>query len=241
MKKSIHVCQLYSDIMSTYGDQGNLRYLEHFLAGQRIPTKIIRHTLGQPILEADIYLFGGGQDATQLLVAADLALENGQRLRRYLDQAYCLAICGGYQLLGKYYIDQNQKIIDGLDYLPIATVASKDRMVGHLIIKRRFGKIDRTIVGFENHSGKTQILDGSPALGKIVAGKGNNGQDGGEGIVYGRTIGTYLHGPVLPLNPHLAFWWLKDLILRYGQPLTAPVLVSERLAHRHYAKQIAKA
>lgn len=241
MNKSIHVCQLYSDIMSTYGDQGNLRYLEHFLAGQRISTKISRHTLGQQIPKADIYLFGGGQDATQLLAAADLALENGRRLRQHLDQAYCLAICGGYQLLGKYYIDQNEKVIDGLGYLPVATVASKDRMVGHLIIKRQFGQTDRTIVGFENHSGKTQILDGSPALGEVITGRGNNGHDKGEGIVFGRTIGTYLHGPVLPLNPHLAFWWLKELIVKYGQPLAAPALKSERLAHQNYARQIAKA
>lgn len=234
--RPITICQLYADVMSTYGDRGNVLYLSHFLTQQGINHIITRHCYGQPIKPATIYIFGGGQDTAQTLVANDLKVNNGQKLLTYLQDSYCLAICGGYQLLGRYYILKNGERIDGLGYLPIATVASDDRQVGPIVIKRPFNGINRTIVGFENHSGKSYILDGSPPLGQVLKGGGNNGNDRTEGIIFNKTIGTYLHGPVLPRNPHLAYWWLKDLISEQS-PLASPNLIYEKQAHKAYLTQ----
>jgi len=231
----ITICHLYADIMSTYGDRGNVLYLSHFLTQQGINHVITRHCYGQSIKPATIYVFGGGQDASQTLVAKDLQDANGIRLKYYLQKSYCLAICGGYQLLVRYYLMKNGQRLDGLGYLPIATVASDDRLVGPVVIKRPFNGINRTIVGFENHSGKTFILDDSPPLGQVLKGGGNNGNDQTEGIIFNKTIGTYLHGPVLPRNPHLAYWWLRDLVNEY-QRYIEPNLIYEKQAHYSYLR-----
>lgn len=231
------LCQLYSDVMSTYGDQGNLTYLAYLLRAQGIAIETIQHRYGQSVPKADIYIFGGGQDGAQILVARDLAGAQGDKLRHYLKQSYCLAICGGYQLLGQFYLQRDGRLIQGLGHLPIATTASDDRMVGPVILARQFGAGERTIVGFENHSGKSHILDDSPAFARVISGNGNNGIDQTEGIVYGRTIGTYLHGPLLPRNPHVAAWWLKDLLREYVFHLP-PALGHEKLAHQAYLADI---
>jgi CobQ-like glutamine amidotransferase family enzyme len=226
----ITICQLYSDIMSTYGDKGNTEYVAYFLAEHGIPVEVFYHRYGELVPRATIYMFGGGQDSAQILVANDLQRENGERLRNFLEDSYCLAVCGGYQLLGRYYIPTDGRIIDGLSYLPITTVAGKERFTGHVVGLRKFGSRNRTVVGFENHSGRTQILDDSEPLLRVVKGNGNNGNDRGEGIVYGKTIGTYLHGPVLPRNPHLVYWWLKD-ILTADTATNRPNISAEKAAH----------
>lgn len=224
----IKLVQLYSDIMSTYGDRGNVIYIEHFLRQNDKNFETYYHTYGQPIPEADIYVFGGGQDSSQLLVSLDLTIRQGNVLKKYLKNAHCLAVCGGYQLLGKYYMQKDGTVIDGLGYLPVVTVAGPERMVGHVAGKRFMRGQARSVVGFENHSGKTYILDNSAPLLRVPEGKGNNGVDGTEGIVFQKTIGTYLHGPVLPRNPHLLHWWLRDLVSQ----LNKPNLTWERKAHR---------
>lgn len=236
MNQWIHICQLYSDLMSTYGDQGNVRYLAYFLLQHRIRPLVTYHRHGELIPEADIYIFGGGQDQSQILVAKDLQGENGIRLSQFLQQSYCLAICGGYQLLGKYYLQKDGQSINGLGYLPIVTVASSKRLVGHVIIKRQFNDQQRTIVGFENHSGRTYIIDDSEPLGLVTHGAGNNGDDRTEGIIYQKTIGTYLHGPIFPRNPHLAYWWLKELLRAYGHVANPPRLEWEKAAHQAYLR-----
>lgn len=230
----ITICQLYSDIMSTYGDRGNTEYVAYFLAQHAIEYTVIYHRYGQPIPKATIYIFGGGQDSAQLLVAHDLQGENGEQLRRYLADAYCLAVCGGYQLLGRYYITADGTMIDGIGYLPVVTVAGKQRFTGHVVGLRTFGRRKRTVVGFENHSGRSYILDGSEPLLRVWRGHGNNGNDRGEGIVFGRTIGTYLHGPILPRNPHLVYWWLKDILISSRQRVDISL---EKLAHRRYVER----
>ncbi len=228
------ICQLYSDIMSTYGDRGNALYLLHFFEQLGLDTKVIWHRYGEDMPKANIYIFGGGQDGSQVLVSRDLQTIHGEQLHDLLQTSYCLAICGGYQLLGRSYITKEGASLTGLDFLPIMTVASSERMVGPVIAYRQFNENKRTVVGFENHSGKTHILDESSALATIIKGNGNNGTDKKEGIVYKKTIGTYLHGPILPRNPHVVYWWLKDLIEDIE---VRPVLEIERLAHRSYLGQ----
>lgn len=225
----IRICHLYADIMSTYGDRGNVDYLEYFLMNLGLSVTVLDHNYREMIPEAEIYVFGGGQDSAQVLVAHDLQTYHGERLRSLLERSYCLAICGGYQLLGKYYMQLNGQMIDGLGYLPVATVAGAERMSGHVVGMRKFGHRYRSVVGFENHSGRTYILDESKPLMRVVCGGGNNGTDRGEGIVYGKTIGTYLHGPILPRNPHLVYWWLRDMLPR--EIINRPGLLAEKNAH----------
>ncbi len=222
--------------MSTYGDRGNLLYISHFLRIAGIDHQVIVHRYGDVIPFADIYLFGGGQDKSQLLVAQDLQRSNGRRLRDYLSNSYCLAICGGFQLLGKFYIPSSGQLIPGLGYLPISTVASNRRAIGPVVAQSLIYGKERTIVGFENHSGNSYILDDSPPLGHIKVGHGNNNVDKTEGIIYGKTIGSYLHGPLIPRNPHLLGWWLRDLTVGLvGQPISFPL---EQQAHQRYLKQL---
>ncbi len=237
--RSIVICQLYIDLMSTYGDQGNLLYLEYFFRDHGVESSVIRHSYGQPIPPADIYLFGGGQDLSQQLVAADLQSDNGARLRAYLNQSHCLAVCGGYQLLGRSYTLADGKVLPGLGFLPIVTHSSSERMVGPIVIAKEFEGHKRTVIGFENHSGKTFLDEGTTALGQVIKGSGNNGQDKSEGIVWQQTIGTYLHGPILPRNPHLAYWWLKDLLPALE---LRPTLnwQTERSAHKSYLQEISR-
>jgi CobQ-like glutamine amidotransferase family enzyme len=232
----IRLCQLYSDILSTYGDRGNILYLEYWFQALGIPCQTVCHQYQQPIPEADVYVFGGGQDSAQRLVAQDFLGEAGERLRRFLPDHFCLAICGGYQLLGHYYIPNNGPILMGLKYLPIGTVAGSERLVGPVAITRQFGRQRRTIVGFENHSGRTVYLEPAEPLGRILAGGGNNDVDGTEGIIYQKIIGTYLHGPILPRNPHLIYWWLKPLVSKYRRYQTLD-LRTERWAHREQLKR----
>lgn len=232
---TVTICQLYSDIMSTYGDRGNVLYLADFFRRYQIEPVVQLHHFGQSIPKADIYIFGGGQDRSQIAVSHDLQTTHGDQLRSYLQDAYCLAVCGGYQLLGKFYLLQDGQMIRGLNYLPVMTIASPDRAVGPVILSRQFGQRKRTVVGFENHSGKTYILDGSKSLGEVEKGSGNNGSDQAEGIIYQKTIGTYLHGPILPRNPHLVRWWLNDLLPKTR--LSRLSWQAERLAHQAYLAQ----
>lgn len=226
------IVQLYSDVLSTYGDRGNTLYIQYFLRKHGIVNRVVWHRYGEAIPEADIYVFGGGQDASQRLVASDLQDTNGELLKRYLTTAHCLAICGGYQLLGEYYQISDGSRIQGLGILPIVTLSGKKRFVGKVVGCRSLGSTNRTIVGFENHSGRTFAIAQARPLLQVVSGHGNNAQDGTEGIVLDKIIGTYLHGPVMARNPHLLAWWLRDLLV--SQRLRSIDLSGERVAHRNY-------
>lgn len=204
--KVVTLTQIYADVMSVYGDNGNLLFAADYLRANGYEVATANHHFGERIPPADIYFFGGGQDGAQRLVSRDLAGENGKRLAGYLSKSYCLAVCGGYQLLGRYYLTNSGELIDGLGYLPVATYGSTERQVG--LVQATCVASGRPIYGFENHAGKTYILDDSPALAAVSKRRGNNGRDGKEGIIFGRTIGTYLHGPILPKNPWLMRWWL---------------------------------
>ncbi len=215
---SLTIGWLYPDLMNTYGDRGNIEVLQKRCEWRGIEAKIIKLDVGfeeKKLQECDILFMGGAQDSQQIIVSRDFSSKKKTLLRSLLDSGVPgLYICGAYQFLGKYYEDAEGKKIPGLDILGLHTEHTKltekknQRMIGDVIINTNFGKI----IGFENHGGKTYLSDKDLAFGKVVKGFGNNGEDKTEGIFYRNSIGTYLHGPILPKNPEIADFLIKTAI-----------------------------
>lgn len=199
------IAHLYGNLLNTYGDNGNLLMLQHTakLVGYNIQTDLI--SIGDEFNPNDYNLvfIGGGQDKEQAVVSRDI-----QRLvpdlKNYIENdGVLVAICGGYQLLGHYYINSKQEKILGTSLLDLYTENQvENRFIGNTkLINEEFNE---TYLGFENHSGKTYLGPTLKPLGKIVEGKGNNGEDGGEGCHYRNVFCSYFHGPLLVRNQHLA-------------------------------------
>ena len=151
----------------------------------------------------DFVFFGGGQDYEQSIVKEDLIKKRDELVKYIENNGLFLAICGGYQLLGKYYYDAYGNKIEGLSIFDHYTVNqdSKNRFTGQ--IKIQVDSFDEICLGFENHGGRTFLSDKQKAFGKVLEGNGNNGEDNSEGFIYKNTIGTYLHGPILARNENL--------------------------------------
>ena len=215
----ITIGHLYPATMSTYGDVGNIICLQQRAAWRDIEVIVKGIELGEPTpQDIDLYFFGGGQDQAQITVGKDLQNRSHQLRFDTLDGVPLLAICGGYQLLGEAYFPDGADPIPGISLLPVQTKASSQRMIGDLILTSNLTLpgTERTIVGFENHSGKTSILSPeAQPLGIVRHGFGNNGDDKTEGCILGSIIGCYLHGSLLPKNPHLADWLLERAIQRH--------------------------
>jgi len=207
---------LYPELLNLYGDRGNIISLTKRAEWRGIDVEVIEYKLSDDIdfSKLDIVFVGGGSDREQLLVCKRLG-EIKQPFKEYVnDNGVVTAICGGYQLLGNYYKLKNETI-DGLGILDIFTEIGVGRLISNVVIKSDL--LDRPIVGFENHGGRTYIGDHTP-LGKVIHGGGNNSTDGGEGVVFKNVIGTYLHGPLFPKNPHLCDYVIqKALERRYGE------------------------
>ncbi|MEG0295602.1 MAG: type 1 glutamine amidotransferase [Clostridium sp.] len=212
----LNICHLYPDLLNVYGDVGNIKILEHRAKARGITVNIKNISLDDEFNadEMDIVFFGGGQDYEQSIVSTDLKDNKREELKKYIENNKVLiAICGGYQLLGKYYMAANGEKINGLDILNIYTDSGEERFIGDTIILNE--ETNETYVGFENHSGRTHINDLKP-LGKCIVGFGNNGQDGYEGCIYKNTYCTYFHGCLLAKNPELADRLLKTALeLKY--------------------------
>jgi CobQ-like glutamine amidotransferase family enzyme len=225
VKRKIVVAHLYPDYLNIYADRGNMAVLERRAAWRGIGFDYRTIGLGEEAHpdEYDLYYVGGGQDREQALVAPDLATK-GESLREAVDGgAAFLAVCGGYQLLGRFYRGRSGAELPGIGLLPHQTVAGERRMIGDVLLECELEPGQRrTLAGFENHAGRTYLDEGAEPLGRVVAGFGNNGEDGVEGSRAGNALGTYLHGPLLPRNPWLADWLIgKALARRLG---TAPDL-----------------
>jgi CobQ-like glutamine amidotransferase family enzyme len=124
-----------------------------------------------------------------------------------------LAVCGGYQLLGRGYRGFHGEDMPGVGLLPLETVAGETRMIGNVLLECELDPgVRRTLAGFENHAGRTKLDADAEPLGRVVAGFGNDGESGYEGCRLGRAVGTYLHGPLLPRNPWLADWVLAQAL-----------------------------
>ena len=199
---------LYPDLLNLYGDRGNIQCLMKRCAWRGIEAETAAFELEDKIdfSGIDIVLLGGGSDREQMLVAKRLK-EIRKDFQRYVEQdGVVIAICGGYQLLGKYY-QTEAGTMEGLALLDLYTVQGKGRLIGDIVLKSDL--FEMPVVGFENHGGRTEIGSLKP-LGKVLSGFGNDGKSGCEGVIYRNVIGTYLHGPLLPANPALA----DELILR---------------------------
>lgn len=206
----LRIAHLYPDLMSIYGDRGNVLALAQRARWRDIAVEVRPYTVGATFDAdwPDLWFFGGGQDQGQDIVGADLSGANGDALKASLRHgAAALTVCGGYQLLGHEYIPETGPTIPGLGVLDVRTRAGAVRFVGNLVADTP----DGVLVGFENHSGRTYLGPKAKPLGTVVVGNGNNGEDKTEGAVQGKIVGTYSHGSCLPKNP-----WLADRLLTWA-------------------------
>ncbi|MDX6516922.1 MAG: hypothetical protein QOH73_2588, partial [Gaiellaceae bacterium] len=213
---------LYPEYLNIYADRGNIAVLARRAALRGHELEVRGIGLGEPFDAdaVDLLYVGGGQDREQALVATDLAAR-GPAIQAALDGgAALLAVCGGYQLLGRGYRDRSGAILPGAGVFPLETVAGERRMIGDVLLECELVPGERrTVAGFENHAGRTLLDPGATPLGRVVAGFGNDGASGFEGCRVGRALGTYLHGPLLPRNPWLADWLLSQALARQmGEP-----------------------
>lgn len=216
----LNICHLYPDLLNVYGDIGNILVLKYRAEQRGIKINVSNVSIKDsfPIDKYDITLFGGGQDYEQAIVSKDMVETKKDDLTEYIERGkVLLAICGGYQLLGKYYTTPEGEKLDGLNILDIYTEGGDTRFIGNTVIKNE--DFNETYVGFENHSGRTYIGNLKP-LGKVIAGYGNNGEDQQEGCIYKNTFGTYFHGSLLSKNPELADRLLSTALKnKYGEDI----------------------
>ena len=236
MKYKLTIGWLYPELMSTYGDRGNIICLQKRCEWRGIGVEVERLDLGfkiDDLRSCDLLFMGGAQDTQQKIVSQDFSKEKIKALKDMVEAGIPgLYICGAYQFLGKYYKEANGKIIDGLGILDIYTEnPGKDqRLIGNIAIQADViaNKVKQSqingiasssttphndkknyLVGFENHGGRTYLGNNVKSLGKVLAGFGNNGEDQTEGVVYKNSFGSYLHGPILPKNPYFSDLFIK--------------------------------
>ncbi|NLW92245.1 MAG: glutamine amidotransferase [Syntrophomonadaceae bacterium] len=216
------IAHLYPDLMNLYGDRGNLICLQKRLQwrGHQCSIENLGLSDDMELGRYDMVFMGGGSDREQGLVYEDL-LRKGSRIMEQIEAGLpMLCICGAYQLLGQSYIAADGQVMDGLRFFNFRTVAGSPRLIGNILIEANIDGQKVSVVGFENHGGRTIFLDHKlQPLGHVIKGFGNNGKDGGEGLIYKNLIGTYLHGPFLPKNPAVADFILSAMAKRRGVEL----------------------
>ena len=217
----LRVGHLYPSLLNVAGDTGNLMAIERRCEWRGLQVEAIAVEPGDrpDFTTFDIILFHGGQDAEMEVAARDLG-GNGASLRQAADEGVVLfAVCAGLQLLGHRYDPIRGATIEGIGVLDLETRGGQQRFMQHAACLAELGGESDVVVGFENHSGQTQLGPGVKPFGKVIAGAGNNGVDGTEGAVRNNVIATYMHGPVLPKNP-----WLTDRLIQ---------IAVDRKASRH--------
>jgi CobQ-like glutamine amidotransferase family enzyme len=197
----IRVGHLYPDYLNIYADRGNMAVLARRASWRGHELEVEAISIGDVLRPGthDLLYVGGGQDREQALVAVDLASRAEAVRESAAAGAAVLAVCGGYQLLGRSYRERDGAELPGIGLFPLHTVAGERRMIGDVLLDCDWA--GRTLAGFENHAGRTQLDEGAVPLGRIIHGFGNDGASGFEGCRVDRAIGTYLHGPLLPRNP----------------------------------------
>ncbi|MBI2782198.1 MAG: glutamine amidotransferase [Chloroflexi bacterium] len=233
---TLRIAHLYPSLLNVAGDGGNLMAIQQRCAWRGIPTLAVSIDAGdRPDFSTfDIVLFHGGQDVEMEIVAADLGLK-APSLREAADQGVVIfAVCAGLQLLGARYVPSDGPPMEGAAVLDLETRGGPQRFMQHAAVDVTIDGRRGTIVGFENHSGQTELGPDAQPLGMMIAGAGNNGRDGTEGAVRGHVYATYLHGPVLPKNP-----WLADQLIRIalerrlGRPVELEPLDDSVEQHAH--------
>lgn len=201
--------------MNLYGDHGNVLAIVKRCEWRGIKAEVIEHEPGDIIPnDIDIIFGGGGQDSNQNRIEDDLR-KIGPKLKEFVEAGTpTLVICGLYQLFGNYFETGDGQRIEGTGILNLHTVAGNSRLIGNIVIDApKFGEV----VGYENHSGLTQLGEGLEAFGTVQKGFGNNGKDHAEGVRYKNCIGTYLHGPILPKNPKITDFLIQTALERQSK------------------------
>lgn len=249
---------LYPELMSTYGDRGNIIVLQKRCEWRRIDVEVKKLDIGFKANEletCDLLFMGGAQDKEQTIVAKDLKEKKDSLQSRIEEGIPGLYICGAYQFLGKYYKEADGTIIEGLGILDLYTEnpgLNHPRLIGNVMAElnpnilrandsesrsldsSRLRSNNKTLVGFENHGGRTYLGEKVKPLATIVVGHGNNGRDKTEGAIYKNSFSTYFHGPILPKNPHLADHLIRlALEKKYQRPFNLGKLVDSMEIHAH--------
>jgi CobQ-like glutamine amidotransferase family enzyme len=206
------IVHVYPHLLGTYGDAGNALVLGKRVADRGIPVDVVAVQPGEALPRTgDVYLLGGGEDAKQTAAALELR-EDGGLAAAVERGAAVLGICAGYQLLGETFLGVGGVVAQGLGLLDVRTDRLQTRAVGNVLADPGWEMELDELIGFENHGGRTVLGPGAKPLARVEVGIGNGDGTGGEGAVNGRVVGTYLHGPVLALNPTLADWLLATAV-----------------------------
>ena len=235
----LKIAHLYPDLLNLYGDSGNILCLEKRMKWRGIDCRIYRLDSAKLLRDNDydIVFIGGGQDFEQSLILKDLGSGADVLIRNEIENGtVLLAICGGFQLLGRYYETYKGERMNFTGILDFYTVGGEKRLIGNYAFKTA----DKMkIIGFENHSGRTYLCNNLKPLGKVIKGCGNNGKDKTEGVRYKNPFGPYCHGPLLPKNPGFADMLIgKALVKKYGKAELAPLDNSIELLAREQVKSL---
>lgn len=220
----LNLAHLYGNLLNTYGDNGNLLMLQYLSKkmGIALHTEIVSIHQDFDPEKYDLVFFGGGQDFEQLIVSEDIQDKKDALIKYIENDGVMLAICGGYQLLGHYYMGANGEKIQGIGALDHYTLSQdNNRYIGDIKIHNE--EFNETYYGFENHNGRTFLGKGEKPLGVVLEGHGNNNEDASEGVIYKNVYGSYFHGPILARNGILAYRLIKTALeKKYGPQLTIP-------------------
>ena len=235
-KKELRICHMYPDLLNLYGDRGNVLSLIRRAELRGISVKLVPVSIGDDFdqNDFDIVFLGGGQDAEQNVIRRDFVEVKGPKVKEAIESGMVfLCICGGYQMLGKYYQEHDGTKIECLGAIDVYTVGEDVRYIQDTTYEASFlkeeGVEDSTILyGFENHSGRTYLGPTVKPMAKVLEGAGNNGKDGFEGAIYNNVYCTYSHGSFLPKNPRMTDHLLSiALKRRYGEDYELPELSTE--------------
>lgn len=238
----LKICHLYPDVLNLYGDGGNVICMRQRLQWRGIDAIVDRCCIGDSLRAADydIFFIGGGQDFEQEVLLQDLCGGKAEEIKAAVrDGKTFLAICGGYQMLGNYYRTWDGVQCDFIGAIDVETIGQKERMIGNYVFT--CDELDgQTVVGFENHSGRTYLGSGVRPIGRVLAGNGNNGEDHMEGARVNNLFATYSHGCLLPKNPVLADYILKTALeAKYGAVSLSPLDDSlENSAHDYMVERL---
>lgn len=230
---------LYPDLMSTYGDRGNIIVLQKRCEWRKIGVTtsfITLETGNQELRECNLIFMGGAQDRQQKLASCDFLNNKGPIVKELIEKNIpALFVCAAYQFAGHYYRPYQGEDIPGAGIFDLVTHHPGDqakRLIGNVVAEIISNK--KTIVGFENHGGRTYLGSKIKPLARVKRGFGNNGQDGYEGAVYKNAIGSYFHGPILPKNPYVSDWLIKRALeVKYNKEIDLQPLddILENQAH----------
>ena len=243
--KTIRICHLYPEVLNLYGDRGNILCLKKRLQWRGIDCQVDEVKLGEQtdLSKFDLFFIGGGQDFEQEVLLKDLKAGKGNEIKAAIEDGKTfLCICGGYQMMGHYYETKDHQKMEFLGAVNFHTIGGDVRMIGNYAFKCTPESGESTIVGFENHSGRTYLGEGVSPLGNVLKGYGNNGEDKTEGIRYKNVYGSYSHGPILPKNPEFADHLIKTTFeTKYGHIDLEPLDdKAERDAHDYMLDLVLK-